>query len=261
MLWEVVEILATLVPDAWTRFQFRRFWGQGIQSGEAFFVIDSYEDVRLRNGLRYAEAQSLPSAQPVHAQEIIHGTFAPQAAAALTELFLRHAGRRLRIGTDSELHDKKDATLICYGTSDSNYKTFDIEATSENDLCRFLFNGSGQRAFHMGGRTHSIERRDGVIYDKAILLRLVNRQYPQHCSMVCAGLSEWGSLASVHYLAKNWKTLHRRFDRFGQRRDFCVLLEVPFGQFENAREVATAAWWEPKTRPQRNGGLRKGPER
>jgi hypothetical protein len=56
---------------------------------------------------------------------------------------------------------------------------------------------------------------------------------------VCAGLSEWGSLAAVYYLTKKWKVLHDRFDKSWHRRDFCVLLDVESGQFENAKEVAS----------------------
>jgi hypothetical protein len=84
-----------------------------------------------------------------------------------------------------------------------------------------------------------LENRNGKTYDKAILLRLTNPQNPDHCYIVCAGLSEWGSLAAVYYLTKKWKVLQKRFDIFQQRRDFCVLLEVQSGQFENAREVAS----------------------
>ena len=91
-----------------------------------------------------------------------------------------------------------------------------------------------------------MESRGGVIYDKAIVLRLNNRDNSARCHVVCAGLSEWGSLAAVYYLTTRWKELHKRYDGFGHRRDFCVLLEVPCGEFENAREVLSAACWEPE---------------
>jgi hypothetical protein len=247
-LWELAKCIVNILPEAWNKFVFCRFWGLGILSTDALFVIDSYEDVRLRSGLRCIEAQCWQE-QPerLSGGEIIHGTFSPQAAAMLTALFLRHTGKVLRIVTDSEVPHKRDATLICYGTSDSNFKTFDIEASAENDLCQFSFNGSGQRAFRLGGQLHSIESRDGITYDRAIVLRLTSRQNANHCYVVCAGLSEWGSLAAVYYLTKQWKDLHKRFDKLGRRTDFCVLLEVPYGQFENAREVVSAIRWEPKT--------------
>ena len=91
-----------------------------------------------------------------------------------------------------------------------------------------------------------MESRGGVLYDKAIVLRLANREDPAHCHVVCAGLSEWGSLVAVLYFTSMWRGLHKRFDSFGHRRDFCLLLEVPCGQFENAREVISAVSWEPE---------------
>jgi hypothetical protein len=247
VLWELVKYIAKVFPETWNRFDFRSFWGEGASSTDAYFVIDSYEDVRLRSGFSRGEALPLGARPESFAgSEIIHGTFSPQAAAMLTALFLRHTGKVLRITTDTEVGHKMDATLICYGTSDSNFKTFDVEASSETDLCQFSFNGNGRRAFRLGGQLYSIEKRGGVTYDKAILLRLASRQNSDHCHVICAGLSEWGSLAAVYYLTQKWKVLHKRFDGFGQRRDFCVLLEVPCGQFKNAREIASAVCWEPK---------------
>jgi len=167
----------------------------------------------------------------------------------LTALFLRHSGKVLRIATDTEPSLKRDAILICYGTPDMNFKTFDIEAWSGSSLCQFLFTADGQRAFRLAGQVHGVENRGGVTYDKAIVLRLTNRLDSNRPHVVCAGLTEWGSLAAVHYLTKSWKDLHKRFDSFGQRRDFCVLLEVEGGQFENAREITSVVWWMPGSAP------------
>jgi len=47
------------------------------------------------------------------------------------------------------------------------------------------------------------------------------------------------AVEAVRISHKEWKVLHKRFDRFWRRRDFCVLLEVQSGQFENATEVAS----------------------
>jgi hypothetical protein len=164
----------------------------------------------------------------------------------LTELFLQHTGKVVRVGTDTEGEDAMNATLICYGNSDSNQKTFDVEVSSEESLCQFVFDVTGQRAFQLCEQLYTIESRGGITYDKAILLRLTNPQNPNHCYVVCAGLSEWGSLAAVHYLTKKWKVLHHRFDKSWKRRDFCVLLDVQFGQFENAREVASVVRIAPR---------------
>ena len=250
VLRDVASQVANLIPETWDRFCFRRFWGEGILSTDAYFVMDSYENVRLRNNFRNAETSGTSEkAEAFIGTEIIRGSFCPQAAAMLTALFLRHSGKVLRIATDTEPGLKRDSILICYGTPDMNFKTFDIEAWSGSSLCQFLFTPNGRRAFRLAGQLHSLENRGGVIYDKAIVLRLTNRQDSGRPHIVCAGLTEWGSLAADHYLTKNWKELHKRFDGFGQRRDFCVLFELECGQFENVRELASVVWWEPGPAP------------
>jgi hypothetical protein len=244
VLGELAGSALKALPSPYSRFAFRRFWGPSLLTSDSFFVIDSYENFRLRSGFRSISRYDLGEPNNgIASSELIHGTFSPQAAAMLAVLFLKHAGKELRIATDTEIGHKMDATLICYGTSDSNFKTFDIEVSSENDLCQFSFDGNGKRAFRMGGQLYSLENRGGITYDKAILMRLASPQGSDHCHVVCAGLSEWGSLAAVHYLTKNWKELHKRFDHFGQRRDFCVLLEVPCGQFQCATEIASSVRW------------------
>jgi len=236
---------ANVIPETRDRFSFRRFWGDGILSADAYFVMDSYENVRLRNNFRNADPPEKPDT--FIGSEIIRGSFCPQAAAMLTALFLRHSGKVLRIATDTEPSLKRDSILICYGTPDMNFKSFDVEAWSGSSLCQFLFTSNGTRAFRLAGQLHSTENRGGVIYDKAIVLRMTNRHDSNRPHVVCAGLTEWGSLAAVHYLTRNWKDLHKRFDSFGKRRDFCVLLEVPCGQFENAKELSSVVWWESGT--------------
>ena len=238
---------ANIIPETWDRFSFRHFWGDAILSTDAYFVMDSYENVRLRNNFRNSEPTE--KSEAFLGTELIRGSFCPQAAALLTALFLRHSGKVLRIATDTEPSLKREAILICYGTPDMNFKSFDIEAWSGSSLCQFLFTPDGRRAFRLAGQLHSMEDRSGVIYDKAIVLRLTNRLDSNRPHVICAGLSEWGSLAAVNYLAENWKELHKRFDSFGKRRDFCVLLELQCGQFQSVRELASVVWWEPGTAP------------
>ena len=250
VLWDLARRAANVIPETWDRVSFRHFWGEGILSTDAYFVMDSYENVRLRNNFRNAEpSPSSERPETFIGTEIIRGSFCPQAAAMLTALFLRHSGKVLRIANDTEPALRRDAILICYGTPDMNFKSFDIEAWSGSSLCQFLFTDSGQRAFMLAGQIHSLENRAGVIYDKAIVLRLTNREDSNRPHVVCAGLTEWGSLGAVHYLTQNWKDLHQRFDSFGKRRDFCVLLEVQCGQSEQARELTSVVWWEPGPAP------------
>ena len=88
----------------------------------------------------------------------------------------------------------------------------------------------------MGGVIYPIEIRNGVVYDRAVLLKVRSPQNKDRTYVICAGLSEWGSLAAVSHLARRWKDLYRAF----KKDEFCLVLEVQFGQYENADEIAKA---------------------
>jgi hypothetical protein len=237
--WELTKRIGRAFGDTWNHVAFRSFWGEGVFSSITHFVIGNFEDVRVRDALTLIRDFSPLRATPDIGDEVVYGSFSTNAATMLTALFLRHSGRLLQIVTNGKPQHKWEGTLICYGSSEWNLKTFDIERSAA-PLCEFVFDQAGRRAFEMGELQYTIDDCDGTTYDKAILLRLTNQENPEHCYIVCAGLSEWGSLAAVHYLTNNWKVLHKRFDEFYRRRDFCVLLQVPYGQFEKATEIASA---------------------
>lgn len=238
MLWELAKPLGRALADTWNQLAFRGFCGEGAFSSGTHFVMGNFEDVRVRDSLRSLADLPRGGSSPDFGDEVIYGSFSTNAATMLAALFVRHTGKLLRVVANSSADHKWDGTLICYGSSDWNLKTFDVE-TSSAPLCELVFDKDGRRAFEMGEQQYTIEERRGITYDKAILMRLTNRENPRHCYIVCAGLSEWGSLAAVYYLTKNWKLLHKRFDGFWRRDDFCVLLEVRYGQFEEATELAS----------------------
>ena len=131
--------------------------------------------------------------------------------------------------TDEEVDTVMNATLICFGSSDSNLKTFDIEKQYGKQYYEFIFGSSGQRVFKMKGRIFSLEQGTPA-KDKAVLLKIKNPADKEYSLIVCAGLSEWGSLAATYYLVNNWQKLYRDY----KRKDFCLLLEIAYGQYENA---------------------------
>lgn len=232
---DVIARLWRVLPDAWNKFMFRRFWGPGALSDEAYFVIDTYRDTRPRSVSNRYEKE-FPRRRPkqtLRGGDIIYGTFSPEASAICTAFFFGYTEKLLKVVADEEVDERMDATLICYGSSDSNLKTFDVETLAAKRFYSFEFGPQGQRAFRLKDALYVIEQRDKTVYDKAVLVKMTNPQNPDHSYAVCAGLSEWGSLAAVRYLAHNWKSLYKRF----RRKDFCVLLEVPYGHYESAREV------------------------
>jgi hypothetical protein len=67
-------------------------------------------------------------------------------------------------------------------------------------------------------------KRPKKIYldDYGIILKKKNEFDNGHSFIVCAGLGEWGTSASAHYLAKNWKKLYEKFGK----EDFIIVLKV-----------------------------------
>src|SRR5581483_967797 len=112
VLWDLTKQVSNIVPETRDRFEFRQFWGEGIRSADAYFVMDSYENVRLRNNFRNAEPSEIAGNQgPLLGTELIRGSFCPQAAAMLTAFFLRYSGKGLRIANDTEPSLKRDTIL------------------------------------------------------------------------------------------------------------------------------------------------------
>src|SRR5258708_18974069 len=52
VLRELIRYGGRILPETWNRFIFHRFWGEGILSTNAHFLIDSYADVRLSSLFR-----------------------------------------------------------------------------------------------------------------------------------------------------------------------------------------------------------------
>ena len=116
--------LSTLIPDSLNGVEFRRFWGNGSALTQVYFVMDSDEGIALRNRFRFEEASLGRGALETQAgNNVVDGAFAPQAAAMVAALFARHAPNVLLVVTDADSSAAPEATLISYGTSDSNCKT------------------------------------------------------------------------------------------------------------------------------------------
>jgi len=56
VLAEQASQAARVFTDSWNKFLFRRFWGESISSRDVDLVIDSYENVVLRNRFRWRDS-------------------------------------------------------------------------------------------------------------------------------------------------------------------------------------------------------------
>lgn len=225
VLWDIMKRLSNVLPKAIDTYKLKRFFGSHIFDKErVFLVVDTYKDPRLRTGNRYEkDFLGRKGRQGLVGGNIIYGTFSPKEVAMFGSLLAPFRKNPIEVVTDEEVNTVMDATLICFGSSDSNLKTYDIENQYGKQFYEFFFNINGQRAFRMRQTIYNLDQGTPA-KDKAVLLKIKNPNDKGYSYIICAGLSEWGTLAACYYLVRNWKTLYREY----KRKDFCLLLEVNY---------------------------------
>jgi hypothetical protein len=141
----------------------------------------------------------------------------------------RPGHKPLAFVVDSEVVATWNASLFCFGSSDSNVKTLDIESLPEQKFYSMVFNAAGHRVFKVGNRGFGIDGK----HDHGILLRMKNPRNPEHALFVCAGLGEWGTSGAAYFLFTNWLLLYRKHGP----SDFCKVIRVEYGSDESAEDV------------------------
>jgi hypothetical protein len=124
---------------------------------------------------------------------------------------------------------KWDGTFICFGSADSNLKTYDIELLLWAATLQVRLRPNGFRRYIIGGKVFT----GAPNCDHGILLRIKNPYHPDHFLFVCAGLGEWGTSGTAYYLFTHWKKLYKKH----KQQDFCKIIEVNIGSDESAREI------------------------
>jgi hypothetical protein len=231
--WDFIKQLIQALPYSLDRWRFRRFFGDHALSGENIYaVVDPYTHPLPRVGNRYIKRfLGRQPDQPLIGEDNVLGVNVVRVVSYLSSTFSEYRRKTYPIAvvTDEQIADKWDGTFICFGSSDSNLKTFDIENLPEQNFYNFNFSPKGSRRFSIGGRHFS----GGQGKDYGVLLRIKNPRHPEHYLFVCAGLGEWGTSGTAYYLFDCWKEISKRF----KREDFCMIIEVDLGSDESAREV------------------------
>jgi len=142
----------------------------------------------------------------------------------------RSKEKKIKVVLDEEVMNSWDGTFFCFGSSDSNIKTYDVENLPQNNLYSFGFDSTGFRCFIINGKQFSISNRK----DKAVLARFVNPHHNEHYIFVCAGLGEWGTSGATYFLFDRWKDLYKRFKK---NQNFCLILEVDLQADDSAKEI------------------------
>jgi hypothetical protein len=221
------------IPRAIQNWRFRRFFGRDAVSGTRIFgVLDPVTHPIPPTTNRYAKHfLGRRADQPLIGPSNVLGLCSIRVASYASGLFARFRPNHtpLTFCIDYDVEAKWDASFFCFGSSDSNIKTLDIETLPEQKYYSFPFGPDGQRMFRVSNRAFSISPQ----HDYGILLRIANPHHPEHALFVCAGLGEWGTSGSAYYLFHNWSSLCRKHGT----NNFCKVIRVAHRSDESAEEV------------------------
>jgi hypothetical protein len=199
LLPEILKNLRDAIPRSLSKWRLRKFFGSSAVGGtDIHIVLDPYQHPLPRTGNRYIKRFfGRRNDQPLIGEDNVLGINAIRVvnyAVSLFSLYRKHDDP-LRISLDEDVRDLWDGTFLCFGSSDSNIKSLDIENLHENNFYSFQFDAQGQRCFNVRGEQFSIHNQEDV----GIILKLRNPYHPEHSLFICAGLGEWGTSGSAYF--------------------------------------------------------------
>ena len=230
---DVGKQLFLAIPRAFQNWRFRRFFGSDAVKGDRIFgVLDPVTHPLPPSSNRYVKRfLGRGEDQPLIGPTDVLGLCSVRVASYASGLFARYrpGHKPLAFTIDYDVATKWDASFICFGSSDSNLKTFDIQSLPGQKFYAMPFDDHGARIFTVGGRKFGIT--DQV--DHGILLRMKNPWHPDHALFVCAGLGEWGTSGAAYFLFHNWSSLCWKHGR----AYFCKVVRVVHRADESAEEI------------------------
>lgn len=236
---EACKGIAKSIPNAIDKVKFKNFFGiQALEGKNIHIVLDPYEHPVSRSQLRSGQARfvkrfhGLKNDSPIIGEDKLLGVCSIRITKYASETFskFRSKNNSVPINLDEQVINAWDATFLCFGSSDTNAKTFEIEKLQANNLYSFGIDKNGQRCYTVNGEQFAFANKK----DRAILARFVNPYHQEHFLFICGGLGEWGTSGATYFLFDNWKLLNKRFAR---RKNFCLIIEVDMYSDESAREI------------------------
>jgi hypothetical protein len=226
----IERVLADTFLD---RRRFEKFFGSHALSGEKIFaVVDPYTHFEPKSVRRYVKRflGRRPDPVIVGADNVL-GINVLRVVSYVTAAFsvYRQSINPIAVVTDEQVAELWDATFICFGSSASNIKTYDIENLPEQSFYTKSY-PYGIPEYKVGVRKFSMLDSN---QDYGILLRMRNPRYPEHYLFACFGIGEWGTSGSAYYLFHHWKELYKKHEQ----QDFCKVIQVDIGSDESAREI------------------------
>lgn len=233
LLPEILKNLRDVIPRSISKWRLLKFFGTDAVVGAAFHtVLDPYQHPLPRTGNRYIKRFfGRRNDQPLIGEDNVLGINAIRVVNYAVSLFslYRKYDDPLRISLDEDIRDLWNGSFLCFGSSDSNIKSFDIENLHNNNFYSLQFNAQVQRCFNVRGEEFSITNEEDV----GVILRLRNPYHPEHSLFICAGLGEWGTSGSAYFLFHHWEAIYKQV----RGHNFCKVIRVRFRSDESAREV------------------------
>lgn len=236
---DALKGIAKSIPHAIDKARFKNFFGDGSVEGDnVYVVLDPYEHPISRSQLPRGQTRFVKKFHgrkadiPIIGEDKLLGSCSVRITKYASEAFskFRPKGKGVPIALDEQVMNSWDDTFLCFGSSDSNIKTYDVETLPANNLYTFAFDQNGYRCYQVNGQQFSFTNNK----DKAVLARFVNPHHTEHFLFVCAGLGEWGTSGATYFLFDNWKLLNKRFKK---RKNFCLIIEVDVNSDESAKEI------------------------
>jgi hypothetical protein len=229
---EIVKQLIYFIPNAIDKWRFGKFFGKYVFSGENIFaVVDPYTNPVRRNPNRYIKnffGRGGRAIINIAGEDDILGVNVIRVVSYISAAISKFATKSIKVVTDDKIINNWNGTFFCFGSSDSNIKTFDIENLQSQLFYSFGFSPNGIRCFNIDGRSFSITNNDC-----GIVLKMKNPYHDDHYLFICAGIGEWGTSGAAYYLFYRWKKIYKEY----KGNEFCKVVEVGAGSDESAREI------------------------
>jgi len=232
---DITSAIWKAIPTAIKKHRLKKFFGPSVLGkGNFWLVVDPYYHPLPRSaGNRYIKKffgrrpdQGLIGEDRVLGSNILR--LLSYLAAALGRY--RDSNLPITFVSDEDIENRWDGSMICFGSSDSNLKTLDIETLPQNGFYTLEFDPStGMRCFNVSGRKYTITPNE----DKAIILRIRNPRSNRNWLFICAGLGEWGTSGSTKYLFTHWEKFYKKY----KDKNFILVVAVKGKSDENVEEL------------------------
>jgi hypothetical protein len=226
------------LPNAITSWRFDKFFGtNATKENKVYAVLDPYifnPNCAVPGQPRYIKHfYDSSDVIGIHGTDLVMGLCVSRFIAYGSDAVARatKSSGMLKVVPDSQAARRWDGTFICFGSSDSNAKTKEIEALEENDFYVWGFNSNKQRCIKIDNQEFNINEPPNTDY--GILLRMRNPKKEGCYLFVCAGMGEWGSSGAAYYLFSNWEDIYKKC----KDKEFIKIIKVEGGSDESAEEA------------------------